>query len=36
VLGEIAPKKIRGGFERKLDAGALQPMVSSFEFHLRA
>jgi hypothetical protein len=36
MSGEIAPKKIGRGFERNLDAGPLQPMVGSFELHLRA
>jgi hypothetical protein len=36
MSGEIAPKKIGRGYERNLDAGPFQPMVSSFELHLRA
>jgi site-specific recombinase XerD len=34
--GETSRKKIGRGFERNLNAGVLQPMVSSFELHLRA
>ena len=36
MSGEIAPKKIGRGYERNLGAGPFQPMVSSFELHLRA
>jgi integrase/recombinase XerD len=36
MTGETAPKKIGRGYERDLDAGPFQPMVSSFELHLRA
>jgi site-specific recombinase XerD len=36
MSGELAPKKIGRGCERNLDAGPLQPMVNSFELHLRA
>jgi hypothetical protein len=36
MSGEIAPKKIGWGYERNLDAGPFQPMVSSFDLHLRA
>jgi hypothetical protein len=36
MSGEMAPKKIGRGFERNLDAGPFQPMVSSFDLHLRA
>jgi integrase len=33
---ETTPRKIGRGYERNLDAGVLQPMVGSFELHLRA
>jgi hypothetical protein len=39
MSGETAPKtlkKIGRGFVRNLDAGPLQPMIGSFELHLRA
>jgi site-specific recombinase XerD len=36
MSGEITPKKIGRGYARNLDAGLLQPMVNSFELHLRA
>jgi hypothetical protein len=36
MSGETAPRKIGRGFVRNLDAGPLQPMVGSFELHLRA
>ena len=36
MSGDIAPKKIGRGFERDLDAGPFQPMVNSFDLHLRA
>jgi hypothetical protein len=36
MSGEIAPKKIRRGYERNLDAGPFQRMVSSLDLHLRA
>lgn len=36
MSGEIAPRKIGRGYERNLDAGPFQPMVSSFDLHLRA
>ena len=36
MSGDITPKKIGRDFERNLDAGVLQPMVCSFELHLRA
>jgi len=36
MSGEIAPKKIGRGYERNLDAGPFQPMVASFDLHLRA
>jgi integrase/recombinase XerD len=36
MIAETAPKKIGRGYERDLDAGPFQPMVSSFELHLRA
>jgi len=36
MSGEIAPKKTGRGYERNLGAGPFQPMVSSFELHLRA
>jgi hypothetical protein len=35
MSGDIAPKKIGRGYERNLDAGPFQPMVSSFDLHLR-
>ena len=31
-----APRKIGRGYGRNLDAGSFQPMISSFELHLRA
>jgi site-specific recombinase XerD len=31
-----SPKKIGRGYERNLDAGLFQPMIGSFELHLRA
>ncbi len=36
MSGDIAPKKIGRGYERNLDAGPFQQMVSSFELQLRA
>jgi site-specific recombinase XerC len=36
MSGETTPRKIGRGFVRNLDAGPFQPMVSSFELHLRA
>jgi integrase/recombinase XerD len=36
MSGDIAPRKIGRGYERILDAGPFQPMVSSFDLHLRA
>jgi hypothetical protein len=36
MSGETAPKKIGRGCERNLDAGPFQPMIGSFELHLRA
>jgi integrase/recombinase XerD len=36
MSGEIAPKKIGRGYERKLDAGPFTPMTDSFDLHLRA
>jgi site-specific recombinase XerD len=36
MSGETTPKKIGRGYERNLDAGPFQPMISSFELHLRA
>jgi site-specific recombinase XerD len=39
MSGETAPKtpkQIGRGFARNLDAGPLQPMIASFELHLRA
>ena len=35
MTGETTPRKIGRGYERNLDAGPFQPMVSSFELHLR-
>jgi phage-related protein len=31
-----SPKKIGRGYERNLDAGPLQPMIDSWDLHLRA
>jgi len=36
MSGESAPKKIGRGRECNLDAGPFQPMIGSFELHLRA
>jgi hypothetical protein len=36
MSGEIAPRKIGRGSERNLDVGPSQPMVHSFDLHLRA
>jgi hypothetical protein len=36
MSGDIAPKKFGRGHQRNLDAGSFQPMVSSFDLHLRA
>jgi hypothetical protein len=36
MTGKAASKKIGRGFERNLNAGVLQPMVTSFDLHLRA
>jgi integrase/recombinase XerD len=36
MSGKTYRKKTGRGFERNLDAGVLQPMVSSFDLHLRA
>jgi site-specific recombinase XerD len=36
MSGETTPRKIGRGFVRNLDAGPFQPMVGSFELHLRA
>jgi site-specific recombinase XerD len=36
MSGETAPRKIGRGFVRNLDAGPMQPMIGSFELHLRA
>ena len=39
MSGETAPKapqKVGRGFERNLDAGPFQPMIGSFDLHLRA
>jgi hypothetical protein len=33
---ETPRKKIGRGYERNLDAGPMQPMVGSFELHVRA
>jgi hypothetical protein len=33
---ETPPKKVGRGYARNTNAGVLQPMVDSFEFHLRA
>jgi hypothetical protein len=32
----MASRNVGRGFERNLDAGPLQPMIGSFELHLRA
>jgi site-specific recombinase XerD len=34
--GQTAPRKTGRGYARNLDAGPFQPMVGSFELHLRA
>jgi hypothetical protein len=34
--GETAPRKIGRGYARNLDAGPFQPMIGSFDLHLRA
>jgi hypothetical protein len=36
MSGETSRKKVGRGYARNLDAGVLQPMVGSFELHLRA
>ena len=36
MSGDIAPKKIGPGYGRNLDAGPFQPMIGSFDLHLRA
>jgi site-specific recombinase XerD len=36
MSGNIAPRKIGRGCERNLDAGPFQPMIGSFDLHLRA
>jgi hypothetical protein len=36
MSGELAPKKIGRGCEHNLDAGPFQPMIGSFDLHLRA
>ena len=36
MSGETAPRKIGRGYARNLDAGPFQPMIGSFDLHLRA
>ena len=36
MSGEIAPRKIGRGYARNLNAGPFQPMIGSFDLHLRA
>ena len=36
MSGETAPRKIGRGYARNLNAGPFQPMIGSFDLHLRA
>ena len=36
MSGDTAPRKIGRGYARNLNAGPFQPMIGSFDLHLRA